>query len=196
MPDSGRDAKQIECLRELVRWLDTEAVPGVIVGGMAVNLLGRERATKDVDALVYVEDDTWPDLIASAAPYGFVSRLRDVLELAAKVRVIPLVHSPTGVTADIILGALPFEREVIKRAIRKQARGFEVPVPTPADLIVMKIVASRPHDLGDIEGVLDKNPRLSMARVRKIVRQLSVGLDMPDLVETLEDILRQRRKKR
>jgi Nucleotidyltransferase of unknown function (DUF6036) len=196
LPNSGPDAQQIECLRELVRWFDAEKVPGVVVGGMAVNLLGRERATKDVDALVYVDDGAWAELVASAKPYGFVSRLRDPLELAAKVRVIPLVHSPTFITVDIILGALPFEREVIRRSIRKKARGIEVPLPMPADLVVMKIVASRPHDLGDVEGVLDKNPRLSIARVRRIVRELAVGLDLPDLVQTLEDILRRRRKKR
>ncbi len=196
MPNSGPDAQQIECLRELVRWFDAEKVPGVIVGGMAVNLLGRERATQDIDALVCVDEDAWAELIASGAPYGFVPRLRDPLALAAKVRVIPLAHSPTGVTVDVILGALPFEHEVIKRSVRKEARGIDVPLPTPADLIVMKIIASRPRDLGDIEGLLDKNPRLSIARVRKIVEQLAVGLDLPDLVETLEDILRRRRKKR
>ena len=90
--------------------------------------------------------------------------------------------------------ALPFEREVIKRSVRKEARGIKVPLPTPADLVAMKIVASRPRDLGDIEGLLDNNPRLSVARVRKVVRQLARMLELPDLVETLEDILR--RKKR
>lgn len=195
MPKNHLDARQIKCLRDLVRWIDAEKVPGVIVGGMAVNILGRERATKDVDALVRVAEDSWAALIKSAEPFGFVPRVSDVLVFAAESRVILLRHVPTRVAVDVILGVLPFERDVIKRSIRKEARGISVPLPTPADLVIMKVVANRPQDLADAAGVLDKTPRASTSRIRRVVREFAAAIESPELVESLDQILRRRKKR-
>ncbi len=40
----------LDALRDLAAWLRTAKVPGLVMGGVAVSLLGRPRVTKDVDA--------------------------------------------------------------------------------------------------------------------------------------------------
>jgi hypothetical protein len=60
---------------------------------------------------------------------------------------------------------------------------------TPEDLIVMKAVAHRARDLGDIEGLLTAHPRLDRVRVRRLVRKFAAVLEAPEVLEDLESAL-------
>lgn len=95
----------------------------------------------------------------------------------------------------ISAGALPFEKDSIRRAHVVSIEGTKVPIASPEDLIVMKILASRPRDLGDIEGILATNPKLDRRRVRRLVRQFSEVLEMPELNERLAALLSDRRRR-
>jgi hypothetical protein len=39
-------------LPDLVEWWESQRVPGLVIGGLAVALLGRPRVTRDIDAPV------------------------------------------------------------------------------------------------------------------------------------------------
>lgn len=55
--------------------------------------------------------------------------------------------------------------------------------------IILKAVAGRTRDWGDIEGVLDANPGLDRGRVRHWVEQFAAALEAPEIMEHLEKIL-------
>ena len=42
--------------RDFVKWIKTEKVHGVIIGGVAASILGRPRVTRDVDSLVIIDE--------------------------------------------------------------------------------------------------------------------------------------------
>ena len=119
---SGPDARQIACLRDLARWLDEEELPGVVIGGMAVMFLGRERFTKDVDALVFLEEENLDEVLSAGSKYGFQPRTKNVLKIASKSRVLLLAHTPTGVSVDMILGVLVDTLENILERRRRVPR--------------------------------------------------------------------------
>lgn len=103
-----------------------------------------------------------------------------------------LRHTRTGIGVDLSAGALPFEEELVARASSYTVRGIEIPTASPEDLVVMKILASRPRDIADIEGLLVAHPSLDVARVRKHVRLFSAALETPELNKKLEELLRSR----
>ena len=70
-------------------------------------------------------------------------------------RVLLLKHEPSGIEIDLSLADLPFEREVIERAVERAVRGVSFRVATPEDIVVMKAIAMRPRDIADIGAVLD-----------------------------------------
>ncbi len=117
-------------------------------------------------------------------------------DFARQSRVLLVRHQPSGIDADISLGALPFEEEVLHRKLSVQAAGLSLPLPTPEDLIVLKAVAHWPRDLDDIEGVLDANPKLDLRRIRRWVREFASVLEAPELLDDLEKLLAKRRKPR
>ena len=69
-----------------------------------------------------------------------------------------------------------------------------IPLPTPEDLVIMKAVAHRPRDAGDIEGVLTANPTLDRERVRRYVREFADALEDPSVLEDLEALLAPKRR--
>lgn len=182
----------LAALGDLVAWLQAAEVPGVVIGGVAASLLGRPRVTRDVDALVMLDETGWVRFLAAGEQFGFEPRRSDVIEFAHEARVLLVQHVPSGIDTDIVFGALPFEEEAVAKAVWVNVAGVRLPLPTPEDLIIMKMVAHRPRDLGDIEAVLDTHPELDAERVRRWVREFSVALGMPDLLTDLEKMLKKR----
>lgn len=176
-------------LRDLVGWFMAEDVRGIVIGGVAASLLGRPRMTRDVDAVVLLNEDRWEKFLAAGAQFGFVPRRLDVIAFARRTRVMLMYHEPSGIDADISFGALPFEEESIDRAISVDVGGLSLSIPTPEDLIIMKAVAHRLRDLADIEAIVETHPKLDLRRVRGWVREFSDVMEMPEIFHDLEILL-------
>lgn len=179
-----------ETLRDLVAWLESENIPQAIIGGVAVALLAQPRVTQDIDAVLWLDTTEVESFLQTGAAYGFVPRISDAADFARTRRVILLQHQPTGVTVDLSCGALPFENELIARARTLTIGSLKLRVATPEDLIIMKAVAHRPRDIADIEAILNIEQHLDLARVRYWVKQFADALEMPELMEDLEKMLR------
>jgi hypothetical protein len=179
-------------LPDLVRWWQAERAAGLIIGGLAVALLGRPRVTRDVDGLVLLPPERWPAFLEAGRAFGFVPRLADALPFAEQARVLLLRHQPSGIDVDVALGCLPFEEEAIARARTMEVAGVLVPLPTPEDLIIMKAVAHRDRDWLDIEGLLAAHRDVDLRRVRHWVRAFADALEAPELYADLQQRLARR----
>jgi hypothetical protein len=182
-----------ELLRDLVAWLDAAQVEGVVIGGLAASILGRPRATRDVDLLVWLEPERWNEFLSLSSRFGFRPRISDPLDFAELSRVLLLRHEPSSIDLDISLGGLPFEEEAVARGARVDIEGVQVPLVSAQDLLVMKAVAHRPRDLADIEAVLDRNPGMDLEGAQNWIREFSAALDRPDIFDDFQEIARKRR---
>lgn len=181
-------------LRDLVAWLQAGQTPCIVIGGVAASVLGRPRFTRDVDALVLIDQTAWAEFLSTGTRFGFVSRISDALSFAVRNRVLLLRHEPGGIDVDISFGALPFEEEAVSRAVWVEVGGIKFPLPPAEDLIIMKAIAHRPRDIADIESILDANQNLNLERIRMWVREFSSTLEMPEILNDLETILSRKLK--
>ncbi len=195
MPEPRELAPLLTILRHLVAWLQAGKVQGVVIGGVAASLWGRPRLTWDVDALVLLEEDRWGEFLAAGAGHGFLPRRADALAFARETRVLLVRHGESGIDLDLVFGSLPFEKEAAIRAKWVDLGGVAIPLSSPEDLIIMKAVAHRPRDLEDIAAVLAAQPGLNVRRVRRWLREFSGALEMPEILNDLEALLSQRRKR-
>ena len=161
-------------------------VPAAVVGGVAVSLLGRPRFTRDIDALVDLDETRWPDLVEAARRAGIVPRIEDALEFASRSRVLLLRHVPSQVDIDVILAGLPFERSAVAAAQLRSVGDLMVRLPRVEDLMIMKAVAQRPQDLLDLAGLIAAHPEADLAMVRQWVAEFSVAATMPSLLEEFD----------
>lgn len=186
----------LSALRDLVAWLKAKGVEGLIIGGVAASILGRPRVTRDVDALVLLDEKDWGEFLSAGTEFGFVARVTDPLDFARKAKVLLVRHKPSGIDVDVTFGALPFEKEAITNGVWVDIRGVRLPLPTAEDLIIMKAVAHRPRDLADIESIMDAHQKLNLRKIRRWVREFSTVVEMPEIFNDLEKILVRRRKRK
>lgn len=183
----------VTALADLTRWLESADIPAMIVGGIAASILGRPRATRDIDALAVASDDRWTHLLESSKAHGILPRIENPLEFARRTRVLLLRHTESGIDIDVILGGLPFEAEAVSRSTVHDLGGVRVRLPQVEDLLTMKAIAHRPQDLRDIEGLLDVYPTADVESVRRWVRDFATAAELPDLPEEFEKLLAQRK---
>lgn len=156
-------------------------------------LWGRPRLTADVDVTVRLRPTQEPDAIAGfrrdMEAAGFRLRISDP-EFLARTRVLPFLHTPTGLPLDVVLSGPGLEDAFIKRAILVDIEGLPVPVVSPEDLIVMKILAGRAKDLEDVRTVLtQRREKLDIRYIRSVLGTLEQALGRSDLLPLLQSEL-------
>jgi hypothetical protein len=176
-------------IESLNRLLQSYNDRGVVIGGIAVGLLGKPRYTADVDAMFLLSTRDIPEFLERAYVENIVPRIQNAEEFARKSRVLLLKHAPTETEVDISLGILPFEEEMVERGNIKSFANLSARLPTPEDLIIMKAVAHRPKDFEDIRTLVDSHPDLDRHRIEQWVNSFAEALEIPNLWDKIEQIL-------
>jgi hypothetical protein len=164
---------------------------GVVIGGIAVSVLGKARYTADLDAVFLLSTQDIPRFLDEAKQEGIEPRIENAAEFAKRNRVLLLRHVITDTEIDISLGIMPFEQEVVERSeIQEFDDTLRVRLPTPEDLIIMKAIAHRPKDMEDIRILVNKYPILDLARIRRWVKDYAKTMEAPELWNDIKKILK------
>jgi hypothetical protein len=151
---------------DLFRTLQEERVDYVVVGGLAINLHGVERATMDVDLVLAMDEANLRCFLAAAKRLKLeptlpvpIESLCDAKQLDTWVREKHLVAfslrpaTPNVPTVDIIVRpAVPFER-MMRNRIEKNVGGVRLNLASIDDLIALKTGTGRKQDASDIEAL-------------------------------------------
>ena len=175
-------------------WLESAAVTGAIIGGVAASILGQPRLTQDIDVLVILERQEWTAFLAAGQEFGFVPRIDDALDFAESSRVLLVLHQPSEVPIDVVLGALPLEDEIVRGARNVEIAGVRLPLASPESIEVMKALARRARDIADIEGILEVNDRLDLDWIRTRLTEFDQALGQTDLLDEFSRILAHTRR--
>ena len=120
------------------------------IGGLAVQKWAEPRVTDDAD-LTLLTGFGGEEKFADALLGWLEPRRTDAREFALRHRVL-LVRSPSGISADIAFGALPYEELAVERARDQELLPhLSLRLCSPEDLIVFKTFADRPLDWRDVE---------------------------------------------
>lgn len=188
MPDRSPVVELLEALSAVLGGLGAR---WYLFGAQAVTVWGRPRMSADVDVTAAIDAARVPDLLLSMAEQGFELRVRtDVDAFVARTRVLPFVHTPTRLPLDLVLAGPGLEEEFLDRAQSVDLGGLLVPILSPEDLVVTKVLAGRTKDLEDVAGILrERRSRLDVSRIRSTLRLLEEALGQSDLVRAFEALL-------
>lgn len=155
------------------------------IGGLAVWRWGKPRFTQDIDLTIlagFRDEEKIVDVFLEH--YG--SRVPNGRDLFLSQRVLRLLDQ-SGVPMDIALGGLPFEESAVARASDYEfVQGEPLRVCSAEDLLVMKAFAGRPHDWGDADAVVARNPAgLDWNYIYAQLTPLANLKEAPELVEQL-----------
>lgn len=179
----------LEPLALIQRLLEKHNNQGVVIGGMAVSLLGKARFTADLDVLILLSIDDIPKLIKECELLGLTTRVENAKEFADSNRILLLRHEKSGINIDLALGILPFELEVIERSHQISIGGISIQLPTPEDLIIMKAVAHRAKDIEDIKSIIEFTQTVDTQRIEFWLKQFSEVLERPEIWTDIQCLL-------
>jgi len=157
--------------REAFDLLDDAGVPYLVIGGLAVIAVGEPRTTADVDVIAYAPREQLLALVDLAADTGF--EVRPDVERTRLDETGTLRFRKRPFQLDIIGASLPFEDEALARALKKKMFGKSVRLPTPEDLVLLKVLSGRDKDLLDATGVVRRHgERLDVRYIERHLREL------------------------
>ncbi len=143
-------------LGALLATLDRHAVDYTVIGGVAVQVHGHRRTTKDLDVIAAPELDNLRRLAAALGELA--ARPRDIpgagsptieqLSTAAIVPPLTTRHGELRILRDVP-GAPPYA-DLRGRALVVDLDGISIAIAGLDDLIAMKRASGRPSDVRDI----------------------------------------------
>ena len=159
------------------------------IGGLANLRWGQPRTTEDIDSTLltsFVGEELVIDTILSK----FSARILDAKEFAINYRVLLLATS-NGIGADVSLGGIPFEEQLVKRATMFEfCDGFILRTCSAEDLVVLKAFAARDKDWADVRQILEKQKGyLDLEYIRHHLRLLVELKEEPEIMVRLESML-------
>lgn len=137
--------------RDAFRFLEDRGTRFLVIGGLAVMVVGEPRTTADADAVVFASQAEVEDLIRRAAEAGF--DVREDVERARLATTGTIRLRRGRFQLDLITASLPFEEAAFRRASMHELFGVRLPFPSAEDLILFKVLAGRDKDMLDAAGV-------------------------------------------
>lgn len=173
-------------LVEVASTLESLAVPYMLIGGLAVSAWGEPRATLDLDLAIWVEPEELEPTVARLCKQ-FRPLPADPVSFVRQTHVLP-VQTSQEVRADLIFGALPYERRAIGRARPREVAGKTITLASVEDLILMKLISEREKDLEDARRLLRRfRASLDRAYLGPQLQELAEALGRPEILRTLQD---------
>jgi hypothetical protein len=160
--------------------------PWYVFGAQAVVAYGVPRLSADVDVTIRLTPDT-PSVFADAMRAGgFMLRVTDP-QFVERTRVMPFVHTATGMPVDMVLAGSGLEDMFLDRARTIDIGGTTVPILDLEDLVIAKVLAGRPKDIDDAQALWRVHgSRLDAVRIRGVLRDLEEALSQSDLLPMLD----------
>lgn len=157
-----------------------------LFGAQAAILWGSPRLSADVDVTVDIAPAVIDDFIRAMSRHGFDLVFSDS-EFVARTRVLPFLHRSSRMPLDVVLAGPGLEEDFLRRAIRVDIKGTRVPVISPEDLIITKILAGRAKDIEDVRAVIhERRGTLDLHRIRTVLDLLQKALAQSDLLPAFE----------
>lgn len=168
-------ARLVPLVHGVAEILDRLPLRHAFGGALANNYWGVVRATQDLDLLVLLPALRTQELADALGGAGFLQKTEgeafapvEVPSMAAEIRERKMfVVYREGIKAEFFVPHIPLQDEILRRAVRLPFEGREIPVTTPEDLILLKMIFHRDKDLRDVRGILAvQKGRLDPAYIR------------------------------
>ncbi len=180
---------QKELLIQVVHVLEGAGVPFMLTGSLASSLQGEPRSTHDIDLVVDLAPAAIDRLVDAFPPPRFHLD-RAGVERAVRTRgLVNLLDVEGGDKVDLwMLTEDPFDQERFARRETVPVFGLAMPVSTPEDTILQKLVWSRlsggsERQRMDARRVLEvQGPRLDMKYLREWASRLGIAADFDSLL--------------
>ena len=169
-----------QVLHDVVTLLERLGIPYALIGQFAVGVHGVADLTEDVDVMIQIEHNQLANLALELAQLGYAASEKRLATNLDQIGGMPYVRATTKfagrtLVADIFLAQSELQESAMGRRLKSRLVGFDRWVVSAEDLILLKVIPSRPRDLADIRDVLELNTACDAGYLRKWADRLGVS---------------------
>ena len=173
-------------LKDLLAPLDEvfrqEQIKYAVIGGYAVAVWGEVRATRDIDLLCRAADLGLLVEALAKTRMRFERRAGDLDDPVSEVVKIDMTSQEGAYVIDVLAGIRGAPGGIVERARQVALEGLVVPVASPEDTVLLKLLAGSRRDVDDAVGIIRMQAgRLDLPLLR--------DLCPPNLRATLDSLL-------
>jgi len=174
--------KLFQSILALQRRLCDAGISSIVIGGIAVGVWGDPRVTRDIDLKVLAERDDAERLWAALSS-NYTALMPDPIRDLKGMGFL-FVEDASGTRLDLLLADTPYDAQAIRRGREVELEpGATVKMCSPEDLIIYKMISTRPRDTADAESVIRRqSSKLDDDYVLDWLRQFEQALDDSTLV--------------
>lgn len=178
-----------QLLERIALGLEQRQIPYMVIGGQAVLIYGEPRLTRDIDVTLGVGPERLAEALELVRACEWQLLVEAPQEFVRKTMVLPCQDAGSGIRIDFIFSNSSYEQQALERVRRVLIGKTAVRFAAPEDLIVHKVIASRPRDLEDVRSVLLKNSDLDREYIRRWLAEFDRSLGGSSLAK-FEEIVR------
>ena len=145
-------------LKDLLAPLDElfrqERIKYAVIGGYAVAVWGEVRATRDVDLLCSAADLDPLVAALAKADVHYERRTGDPDDPISEVVKIDVSSEQDTYVIDVLAGIRGAPRGIVERARQVTLEGLVLPVASPEDTVLLKLLAGSHRDVDDALGIV------------------------------------------
>lgn len=170
-----------ETLKKLFAVLKEFNISYILIGGYAVAVWGSVRATKDIDFLANIPSNIILQVIERLKSHGFVVTYKSGSFRDPVLGVIKLKFKigENKEALELLLGIRKMPPNIYLRFEKIHVMGIEIPVVSPEDLIVLKLLAGGPVDIHDARNIYNvMREKLDMQYLKKELKRCKFSLDL------------------
>jgi len=171
-----------ESIISLEERLHHAGISSVVIGGVAVGVWGEPRVTRDVDVKVLLGRNHASRLLEILGA-DYMPLQSDPLPALTRTGIL-FVQDKSGTRLDLLLSDTEFDIQAIHRAkVVELAYRLKAHICSAEDLIIYKIISTRPRDREDAASVVHRQENtLDDEYVLQWLREFEQALDDSTLV--------------
>ena len=170
-PKTNVAQRLTEAVEQLADLFQQRRAAHALIGGIAVSMRSRVRATKDVDLLLSVPQLELPGLLQAMLERGCQFDLLTAIREWNEGGMLAIMW-PNGVRVDLLKPVIPAFQHILNRAPEEKFGEQTLRVADAEGLLLLKLLAFRPIDQDDMQALLSAHPgTLDLDWVRKEARQ-------------------------
>lgn len=189
--DLPRMENLFQSIRSLQKLLLEAGIPSIVIGGMAVAAWGEPRVTRDVDLKILLGRED-ADRLLEILSNDYRSLLPNPREKLQKQALV-FIQDSLGTRLDLLLADTPYDVMAVQRRRNVEVQpGVAINLCSPEDLIVYKLISTRPRDHEDAKGVVRRQgDLLDDDYIVNWLQQFELALDDSTLVAEYEGLRRE-----
>jgi predicted nucleotidyltransferase len=170
----------INALHEFADLFEARGYRYAVMGGIAARILGIPRPTYDIDFTLAVERSELASLFDAAEEAGYyvpVAYRSGWVDMVAGMPIVKLGMQlgEMGIDIDVFISESEFQNSILNRRSQHDVGGKLVWLVSPEDLILLKALANRDRDRGDIQDVLFMQGELDREYMRQWAERLGAS---------------------